>query len=214
MPGVTGAGGGFAGGAGAAGAGGYLGLLQSMQSIRNRAANVAALRDSLARLEAAGDADRIDRLQIDQARQALFNAQSQLLTSRANFDRSLDNYKVTLGLPQSLDVVIKDPLLSGFDLIDGRLTQIQDRVAHVLEVLRDTNHESDRNLIAKAVEHLESINERTSAHLEIVDADIQQLDRSLPSRRESLRRLADRPEVSEVDIDRKAFSVDALVYES
>ena len=208
--GVTGAGGGFAGGAGAAGAGGYLGLLQSMQSIRNREANVAALRDSLARLEAAGDADRIDRLQIDQARQALFNAQSQLLTSKANFDRSLDNYKATLGLPPSLDVVIKDPLLAGFDLIDGRLTRIQDRVGHVLAVLRDTKHESNRHLLVKAMERFESVNQSTSRHLEIVEADMAQLDRSLPSRRESLRRLALRPEIAEADIGRTAFSVEGL----
>ena len=208
--GLTGAGGGFAGGAGAAGAGGYLGLMQTIQSIRNREANVAALRDSLARLQAAGEADRIDRLQIDQARQALFNAQSQLLTSRANFERSLDNYKVTLGLPPSLDVVIEDPLLSGFDLLDGRLTQIQDTVGHVLEVLRDNKHASNHNLLVKAIARFESIGRRTSAHLAVVDDDLEQLDRTLPSRRASLRRLVQRPDVVEAGIDLTAFSVNAL----
>ena len=52
---------------------GFLGLLQDAQRIRNQEANVAKLKDSLAQLEAAFEAGRIgNRLQVDQARQALF----------------------------------------------------------------------------------------------------------------------------------------------
>ncbi|MCG8585697.1 MAG: TolC family protein, partial [Pirellulales bacterium] len=208
--GLTGAGGGFAGGAGAAGAGGFLGLLQTQQAIRNREANVAALRDSLAQLDAAGDAGRIDRLQIDQARQALYNAQSQLITSRANYDRDLDGYKLSLGLPPELDVVIKDSLLSRFDLIDPRLTRIQDKVAHMLEVLRNPEIATDRNLLANAKSHFAQVAERTSSHADIVADDIRTLNANLPARRRALEQLANLPEVTDGDLDREAFNVDEL----
>jgi hypothetical protein len=208
--GLTGAGGGFAGGAGAAGAGGFLGLLQTQQAIRNREANVAALRDSLAQLDAAGDAGRIDRLQIDQARQALYNAQSQLLTSRANYERGLDSYKNALGLPPELDVEIKDSLLNTFDLIDPKITVVQDKVAHMLNVLRDSQHASSRNLLAKAKSHFETIAQNIDSHLDLVGADIELLETNLPARRKELRRLANLAEVTRGDLDREAFSVAAL----
>ena len=58
---------------------GFLGLVQDLQRIRNQEANVAKLNDSLSQLEAAFEAGRIgSRLQVDQARQALFNGQSRL----------------------------------------------------------------------------------------------------------------------------------------
>ncbi|MEL6110551.1 MAG: hypothetical protein AAFU85_31475, partial [Planctomycetota bacterium] len=78
---------------GAASAGGFLGLLEDQQEIRNQASNIAALRDSLAQLEAAFDANRISsRLQVDQARQALLNAQSSLLTDKAAYQTQLDAF--------------------------------------------------------------------------------------------------------------------------
>ena len=208
--GLTGAGGGFAGGAGAAGAGGFLGLLQTQQSLRNREANVAALRDSLAQLTAAGEAGRIDRLQVDQARQALFNAQSQLITSRANYERGLDGYKIELGLPPDLDIVIKDPLLGSFDLIDPRLTRVQERVGDILDVLRNPEIPSDRNLLEKAKTHFEQLRQRAGTHVALVGVDVAQLDANLPARRETLRRLANSPEVNSGDLDREAFSVEQL----
>ena len=88
---------GFTGGAGAQAAGGYIGLLQTAQVIRNQFANIAALGDSLEQLQAANDAGRIDRFQVDLARQALYNAQSQLLNSQNIYDDGLDNFKLQYG---------------------------------------------------------------------------------------------------------------------
>ncbi len=127
-----GGGGGFAGGAGAAQAGGYLGLLQDLQEIKNQQANVAALADSLRLLEAFHQANRIDRLQVDLARQALYNAQSRLLTAQAQFQATLDGYKVLLGLPPDLPVRIEDDLLEPFDLLGQPMLELQSRATDVL----------------------------------------------------------------------------------
>ncbi|MGE3244012.1 MAG: MarR family transcriptional regulator, partial [Pirellulales bacterium] len=95
----------FTGGAGAQQAGGYIGLLQTAQIIRNQYANIAGLGDSVEQLQAAHDAGRIDRFQVDLARQALYNAQSQLLNSVATYQDSLDNFKVQFGMPPDLNLV-------------------------------------------------------------------------------------------------------------
>jgi len=127
----TGGFGGVAGGAGAAEAGGYIGLLQDQLTIRNQEGNIAALRSSLAQLEAFYQAGRIDFFQVELARQALFNAESLLLTARARYGDSVDRYKADLGLPPQLDVVVSDPMLAGFNIIDPRITQLQNELAAI-----------------------------------------------------------------------------------
>ncbi|MEM9656949.1 MAG: TolC family protein, partial [Planctomycetota bacterium] len=132
-----GGGGGITGGAGAQGAGGYLGLLQSAQEISNQRANVASLRESVEQLQASYDAGRIDRFQVDFAQQALYTAQSQLLTSETFYEASLESFKISLGLPPELDLSIDDPLLDQFMLLDPELEAFQARVTSVLSALRE-----------------------------------------------------------------------------
>ena len=134
-----GAGAGGGDGAGAAGAGGYMGLLQTLQEIRNQEDNVERLRSNLFRLEEFLDELRTrsgevglvanilrQDLQVAQARQALFNAESVLLNSRNGFHQTLDNFKNTLGLPPQLCLEISDTMLDQFQLID-RSTMVQQR---------------------------------------------------------------------------------------
>ena len=79
------------------GVSGFLGLVQDLQRIRNQEANVAKLNDSLSQFEAAFEAGRIgSRLQVDQARQALFNGQSRLLAAKSSYANRLDGYKIFL----------------------------------------------------------------------------------------------------------------------
>ncbi len=127
----------FVSGAGAAGAGGYLGLLQQYQQLENQRATVAALRDSVLQLEASYDAGRIDRFQVDLARQALYNTQSQLLSNEALYQATLDNFKITMGLPPDIEVVIRDDTLDRFKLLDRDLTKLQLSASETAEKLRE-----------------------------------------------------------------------------
>jgi hypothetical protein len=126
-------------GAGAAGAGGYMGLLQSTQEIRNLQANVDALRVSLAQLQAFAAAGRLGNraeVQLGQAASALYDAESRLLTSKAQYQSDLDTYKVLLGMPPNLPVKIEDSALDQFNLIDPQLVKIQRTVEELLDETR------------------------------------------------------------------------------
>jgi outer membrane protein TolC len=200
--------GGFAGGAGAAQAGGYLGLLQQQQENRNLAANVAQLADSIAQLEAAYDAGRIDRFQVDLARQALYNSQSRLLTAQAQYEATLDQFKVTLGLPPHLDVVVQDRLLEAFDLIDPAIPPLQNQLTiaqklsgEAIVALHDTleRPQADAAPIARqlaqvqtALERAQQVHRRATTHFAPVALDIEDLEANLRSRIESLQRLKQR----------------------
>ena len=121
-------GGGVAGGAGAAQAGGFLGLLQDQQDLVNRRSNIAALQSSVVQLEEYFLAGRIDYFQVELARQALYNAQSQLLNAEAAFQTSLDEFKITLGISQGIDLVIQDDLVAPFQLVDTAIVPVQNRL--------------------------------------------------------------------------------------
>jgi hypothetical protein len=127
-----GGGGGGGAGVGAPQAGGYLGLLQDARQIANLRSNVAGLRRSLELLEALFEANRIDRLQVDQARQTLFNQQSLLLTTEANYQLALDNFKNTLGMPPCLPIKIEDPLLDQFELLGPDMVALQNDAGAML----------------------------------------------------------------------------------
>jgi hypothetical protein len=130
-----GGGGGGAGGGGGVGAGqvgGYLGLLQDVREIANLRANVEGLRRSLEMLEALFESNRIDRLQVDQARQNLFNQQAQLITAEAAYQQALDNFKISLGLPPSLNIKINDPLLDQFELLGPDMVALQNEASSMV----------------------------------------------------------------------------------
>ena len=218
-----GVGGGFTGGAGAAGAGGFMGLLQTQQTIRNQRSNVSSLRDSYEQLQASYDAGRIDLFQVDLARQALYNAQSQLLTAEAGYQSTLDNFKITLGMPPELDVRIKDPMLERFNLLDPQLETVQERVTDALVGLRELRQrlqDDVKPLDASSPEATQAferwlnecmaIESLANERLDAVQFDMKAVEEALPKRREYLRDLSGREEVQQAQIDPRLFSVEEL----
>jgi hypothetical protein len=227
-------GGNFTGGAGAQGSGGYLGLLQTAQVIRNQYANVGALRDSVLQLEASYEAGRIDRFQVDLAKQALFNAQSQLLTSENQYRTVLEFFLTNLGLPPELNVKVEDNIIDNLNLLDPVLEELQQQVGDVLSELRLLREAEEQRAQAGAAEQLvvPNIPPNTTDDLEVrlsgimedakkvkaivaeriaaVEQDFERLKGALPERRESLKRLSTRRELDEVNIDRELFSVERL----
>ncbi|MEZ6086609.1 MAG: TolC family protein [Pirellulaceae bacterium] len=191
---------------GAADAGGYLGLLQDQQQIRNQATNITALRDSLAQLEAAFEANRISsRLQVDQARQALLNAQSSLLAAQAAYETRLDSFKIDLGLPPELPLKVRDELLDRFTLIDPKLTAIQDDLADILLTIRRDREEPSRAGLDAARERLIELNAAIDPQIEAAIADLAALDERLPERRKQLRQVKLQIEQMSADVDSRVY---------
>ena len=114
------------------GVGGFLGLLQNQLRIRNSEENIARLKenvllqeDTLIELlttipDDAGDIVS-QRLQVAQTQQSLVSSQQQLINQQADFQRSVDQFLRTLGLPPYICVRLDDPFLDQFELIDREL---------------------------------------------------------------------------------------------
>jgi hypothetical protein len=224
---------GFTGGAGAQQAGGYLGLLQTAQVIRNQYSNIAALGDSVEQLQAAYDAGRIDRFQVDLARQALYNAQSQLLNSQSIYENTLDNFKLQHGLPPDLPVKIADPMLDRFNLLDPDLAALQIRVTDVLTVLREGGEAAEpggpgQPLVLPTepppeqeteevptdfptlVQQTAELNAAAEQRLAATQNDYRKLLEALPKRQVALQRLAEREDARQAEMDPELVSTEQL----
>jgi len=178
--------------------GGLMALLRQQVLIRNQRANVVSLRDSLEQLRAFYLAERVDYFQVEQARLQYYQAQIQLLDLQNQYANALDVYKILLGLPPGIDVEVKDPLLDRFELIDARLTESQNEVTTLLANLRDPERGS---VLREDVKRIDSIVAVCREQIKNVTADMGRLDEALPTRREHLRRLAQRTEFQKGDAD-------------
>ncbi len=208
---TQGSGGGIAGNGGSR-VGGFLGFLQDRQQIRNLEANVARLRDSHAQLLAAFEAGRINnRLQVDQARQALFNAQSRLLQEQARQASALDGFKMDLGLPPTLEVNLQDPVLDRFALVNPEVTKLQDAVGDVLDVVRSPDNAGDIEVLAEGLSRIRELEKGVRVALVGLQEDLNSLQESLPVRKLQLSNLEERSEVNDVGLDVSLFSVDLLI---
>lgn len=187
----------------------YLGLLESQVRIRNQEINLVQLRQSLERLEAAYQGGGTTRGDVDRTRQSLYNSQSGLLLLNTSYETQLDAFKLTLGLPPQLDVCVEDPLLARFDLIAPQLTTTRERVNKTLQELR--GRQEQKQLAPEDYrEVLASIRQEATAEIDLVEKDVQALDRALPERRRSLQQLAGREEVRRGEIDASICDVEEL----
>ena len=194
------------GSVGAPRADGLLGLLETQQQIRNLESNIARLRESLDQIEAAFDAGRISsRLQVDQARQSLANSQSSLLSSRAAYQTRLDTYKIELGLPPSLPVVVTDPLLDRLALSEPTATTLSEELTGVLAVIRDRDAIKTPDDLARNVRALLGLEDDFGRIARKMQDDIDRARDNLPVRQEQLRDLGARPELENLSIERGRF---------
>lgn len=138
----------FGGGGGSAG--GYLGLLQTQLQIRNLEENIARqteniliLEDSLIELLTTipDDPETIirQRLQVAQARSSVLRSQSQLVNLQANYQRTVDQFLNTLGLPPYICARVEDPILNQFELIDRRLLRRREELSGLRTIVGSLN---------------------------------------------------------------------------
>ncbi|KAA1258750.1 hypothetical protein LF1_12730 [Rubripirellula obstinata] len=130
--------------------GGYLGLLQDQLEIRNSKENIARQTENLLILEDTllesltnipDDPGSIirERLQVAQARQFLFTSQSGLVNQQAAYERSVDAFMRTLGLPPYVCLSLNDPILSRFELIARELLSRRQQLSALRVSVGDLN---------------------------------------------------------------------------
>jgi hypothetical protein len=197
--------------AGTPNSGGFLSLLETQQRILNQESNVARLRESLDQLSAAFNAGRISsRLQVDQARQALYSAQSSLLSSKAAYQTQLDSYKVELGLPPEIPIAVRDPLIDRYKATDASATELDRKLAALLSAIRTREEAPTAERLHKQLESLLSLQSELSKLVENSSSGLQTFRDALPTRKAQLERLRGYPEVVELSLETESISPSRL----
>jgi outer membrane protein TolC len=144
---------------------GYFSLLQQRAVVRNDYKVYRFMVLARERAEALG-VDRLAAYQVDQARQTELTYKSQYISDVQTYENSLDNFKVTLGLPVGTELVLDDSSLEelrkmGLPMVT--LTADQGHrvaVQHRLDVLNtiDQFEDSKRKIVVAADAFKPSLN--------------------------------------------------------
>jgi outer membrane protein TolC len=82
----------------------YYALLSAQDQLRNARANYRSTLDNQKKLERYVSVGRVSGIEVDQARQRVLEAEALISSTRKDYGRRLDNFKLFLGLPIDLDV--------------------------------------------------------------------------------------------------------------
>ena len=190
---------------------GFMGLLEEAQRIENLEANVARLRESMEQLAAAFDAGRLgSRLQVDQARLALFNGQSSLLTAKAAYQTRLDTFKIELGLPPDIPISVADPFLARFSTTNPEATAMDRRLAKIQGRLRAGDQEAELPELNRLAGELEDLFPAYDKLMQSAGKDIDALRAGLPHRQNQLEALLKRGLTAELGVEPSALEPSAL----
>jgi len=192
---TTGATGGATGGTGAGQVEGVLGLVQRQINIRNLEYNVAATADSLIQLDALQEAGRVDIIQVDQARQRLQTARSNLLQSKAAYEADLDRFKQQLGLPPNMKIRIDGSKFVFLELIDREVVELQNQAESLLNQVRELPDPPSVADVTGLADQGRKLADRARGAFAKADKDFDKLQASLPQRVQTIR----------VETDKAAF---------
>jgi len=181
-------------------AGNLYGLIYTQLQLANQKQNVNDLQYSMDRMEALYMADRLERTQVDQTRQSLLSAQISLMTAENTYQNSLDQYKMTIGLPPGMKVVVEDDMLEPFILISPEITRMRKDLADYQRDLRN-GHRSFNDTVEVVSELIDEMREYCAE----IDDDFIKLRDAYPKRLAALRQLAKRPEALSGNVDLTAI---------
>lgn len=109
-------------------------VLESAQQVRNAQDNLERLADNNRRAEMMFDAGRMQRIQVDQARTDVLNAEQSLIGKRRSFQSGLDSFKMQIGLPPEARVELDSAELQR---LQGEMESLAARTVSAVEMFPD-----------------------------------------------------------------------------
>jgi outer membrane protein TolC len=126
----------------------YFNLQARLQSVNNRRLNLANTQDILTQTEALFAANRISFLEVQRSRQALLQAQTNVISAQTTYGNSVDDFKLVLGMPVEQDVEIVPVALEVAipDISSDDANALAERYRLSLQTARDRIDDSRRNV--------------------------------------------------------------------
>lgn len=158
----------------------FLNLLFQEQVIRNQRENVKTLEQSYTLYEALLAAGIVSGVQVDQIYQQLQQGRAALIRLEADLQTALDNFKIALGLPPTLDVKIDDTLLKPFQLTDPKVIQLQRDIEKLQAEYRELDQLPTKVKLESGYKSLKLLINTTLAQAKSIRAELEAWQKSAP----------------------------------
>ena len=152
--------------------GGYLGLLLQLQTVRNLQADVKSQEQNYRMHEALYRAQSVSQVQVDQAYTSYLSSRSSLIQAQTALENSLDAYKINLGLPPDLGVVLDDSQLKPFQLVAPELETLQAEVDSFFAGFRERDEPPSAAELSEGFARLAKFVPRTARQLDVVEGEL------------------------------------------
>lgn len=185
---------------------GFFSLLQSQVKIRNQQEQVESLKNNLNQYEEYFKAGRMSNsYQVEQVRKQLLDGQSSLVGLKNNYKSGIERYLIKLGLPPDIEnVKVEDELLEQFTLMSPELTGIYEEVNDVLHEVRNETVPMPAGIPAI----IKDFKERVEKGFEEIAADLEKLDDSAASRKQSMGNLSRKLQEQHPELDHSFCDAD------
>ncbi len=132
----------------------YLRLLTSAKQVENEEKNYESVAEARRRNEALADAQRLTRIEVDQARQDELRAENRIISRKNGYASQLDSFKQVLGVPVDLEVAVTMQDLLALDALMARPIEASEtnamkqglKIRLDLQNVRDQIADADRRI--------------------------------------------------------------------
>lgn len=159
----------------------FLNLIVQEQLIRNQRANVKTLEQSYRLHEALFSAGIVSSVQVDQVFQSLQQGRLSLIQQEAAQQTSLDNYKISLGLPPGLSAKMDDTLLKQFELTSPELTRLQQNIEKLQAEYRELDQPPTKVKLEDGYQRMRAFHEQTTRQVSALRDEIDRWRKSNPA---------------------------------
>jgi hypothetical protein len=129
-----------------------------------------------------------------------------LLASRSSFENRLDGYKLFLGLPADLPMVVTDSYVESFRLNDPESSKFQDELNQILSQVRDFQKADSLQDLKKQVANALKFEQKAPRILASLAEDISIFEKVIPLRKKGFNQLRARPDLQELGMSVDTFN--------
>ncbi len=158
---------------------GFYYLLYEMQRLRNQKTTIRSLESLIRDLEALGEAGRATSLDVTELQSSLERGHLRLAHRERVVRTEMDRFKMQLGLPPDLNIMLDDSLLRQFDFLDNEMLELE-YDSTTVEI------GEDQQVLIEAMNDIASVLTTLETKIATFEGEIAELDQVLPVRFERM----------------------------
>ncbi|NDH17305.1 MAG: hypothetical protein EBY48_09595, partial [Opitutae bacterium] len=128
-----------------------------------------------------------------------------LLATKSSFENRMDGYKIFLGLPPNLEVLVLDDYIEHFRFSDPQLVATQEETNLILSRIRDPQNSQNLESLATLYDQANLMVPKARACFRQLEEDLIAFEQAIPARKKGYKNLRKRTDLMELGMSLDAF---------